>query len=261
MKRKLNWLVAATLGVGGVAFVGCDRNDTASTPPNPTPPSAQRTVDKTVDRTETAARDTGDRVSDTAKEAADKTAAAARTAGDKVAGVLPSSESLSHNLISDVTEAAMTKGGFDDLVERLSKADRERLHDYANGDNFADLDAKVAQLQADFKARYNHDFDIKDESKVFGNFVSFSELKKDGFNVGTISIADSHGMPAVTLNLESTGTAWKLDIPDTMTGEQLKMSLIKHLDMLSADKASWPADLNEAYRAFAHHVLAALAGK
>ncbi len=62
----------------------------------------------------------------------------------------------------------------------------------------------------------------------------------------------------ITLNLVNEGhimNAWRLDIPDQISAEQLKQNLVKHIQMLDDQKATWPADVNAAYRATAFHVL------
>lgn len=61
-----------------------------------------------------------------------------------------------------------------------------------------------------------------------------------------------------TLNLINEGhimNAWRIDLPDQISAEQLKQNLVKHIQMLDDQKATWPADVNAAYRATAFHVL------
>jgi hypothetical protein len=266
MRTTWSYLMAAVMGVGGLTLTaGCDRNDqsynntgTATTRPSDMRAAADRAADRTVDRTDNAV----DRTGNAADRAADRTGESARTASGKIAGVIPTSESEAYSVVSEITSAAMTNNGFKDIVERLAKNDRERLGDYAKSANVDDLNSKLAQLTSDWKAKYNHDFEINNsKGDVFKNWIRFSEVKKEGFNTGTLTLPASHGMPDLTFNLESTGLSWKLDIPDSITGEQLKSNLMKQFDMLESDKANWPADMNEGYRVFAHHVLAALAGK
>jgi hypothetical protein len=70
------------------------------------------------------------------------------------------------DVLGQVAETSMTKGGFDDLVERLVDADRNRIGNYAE-EKFETLDGRIAQLQKAFHDKYNVEFDIKDEEKVF----------------------------------------------------------------------------------------------
>jgi len=63
-----------------------------------------------------------------------------------------------------------------------------------------------------------------------------------------------------TLNLINEGhimNAWRIDVPDQISAEQLKQNLVKHIQMLDDQKATWPADVNAAYRATACHMLQA----
>ena len=51
---------------------------------------------------------------------------------------------------------------------------------------------------------------------------------------------------------------WKIDLPDSVGGQQLHDNLLKHLTMVDEDRANWPADKNEAYRTVARHVMMAI---
>src|SRR5690606_2670760 len=59
-------------------------------------------------------------------------------------------------------EAALTKGGFDDLCERLTTLDRERIGDFPEQE-FSDLDGRIQQITDAYRAKYGEDFDLKDE--------------------------------------------------------------------------------------------------
>jgi len=72
--------------------------------------------------------------------------------------------------------------------------------------------------------------------------------------------ADTSLASATTLNLINEGhimNAWRINIPDQITGEQLKGNLIKQIQMLDDQKSTWPSDVNAAYKATAYHVLQA----
>jgi hypothetical protein len=91
-----------------------------------------------------------------------------------------------HTMLSQVTEASLTKGGFDDLVERFVDADRNRLGKWIQDDNnksaLEKLDGRIAQFQKDWKDKYGQDFDIKNDARVFGTEqfkVALGEIGKD----------------------------------------------------------------------------------
>src|SRR5262249_8999583 len=74
------------------------------------------------------------------------------------------------NTLATVTEASLTKGGFDDVCERFVDADRNRLG--KSGITEKDqpvLDGRIAQFQKDWYAKYNQDFKIKDQAAVFND--------------------------------------------------------------------------------------------
>ena len=214
------------------------------------------------------------------------------------------------NAFEAVTEAAFDTDAFDDIVNRLVDADRDRI-------GKSDVDAKALQarietLQKQWKAKYGKEFDLNEEV-VFGTggFVAIAQgeiadpaqlvgkwpvaplagearqaagrqtiigaaadtaqqvsdagkvaggdanLDK-GRNVAVARIPAGHGMPEVTASLiHELPDIWRFDIPDTVDGRKLHDNLAKHLNALG-DGSNWPADVNDAYRMVAHHVLLAI---
>ena len=160
MKKHLSIVAAATLAVAGMAWnVQAQQTDTTNQPN-----AAERAADKTGNAIENAADKTGDAL----KSAGDKTKSA-------LSGAHSSKEEI-NDVLAQVAEAAMTKEGLDDLVERLVDADRNRLGQNQDAlKNQAEIDGLVAQLQQDWKAKYGHEFDIKDEDKVYDGFAMITE--------------------------------------------------------------------------------------
>ena len=81
-----------------------------------------------------------------------------------------------------------------------------------------------------------------------------------GRDVAIATLPASHGLPALNVSLINELQGWRIDVPNTLTGQQLHDSLLKHLDHLSAMQAQWPADKSEASLMVAHHVLLAAYG-
>jgi len=91
-----------------------------------------------------------------------------------------------YTMLGQVTNAALTKGGFDDLIERFNDADRNRLGSWAKDKNNKEkldvLDGRIDQFQKDWKAKYGHEFKIQKDDVVFGNpmfTVAQGEIGKD----------------------------------------------------------------------------------
>jgi len=170
-------IAAAALAAGGFGYVGCDSNETATNTPNNT--SGQTAGDK-VNRAM-------DRAGDAVGNAVDKTAEATRDAGARVAAATegavegargrlgevdrgtaaaPDAEGI-RDILATVTEAALTENGLDNLTGRLVDADRDRLGQAVDAD-FPEHAELVRQFRADWKAKYNQEFDIRGaEEKVF----------------------------------------------------------------------------------------------
>ena len=110
--------------------------------------AANRAVDRAANRTENAADD--------AQQAASRGTPGA-----------PDAEGI-RDVLAQVTEAALTKGGLDDMVERFVDADRNRLgQGNALDANNQTLDGRIDQFRKDWKAKYGQDFDINNEEAAF----------------------------------------------------------------------------------------------
>lgn len=83
-----------------------------------------------------------------------------------------------------------------------------------------------------------------------------------GRNIATVQFKESHGMPAMTINMiHEMPDFWRVDVPDTVDGPKLLDNLKKHLTAFKDRNESWPADVNGGYRAAAHHVFMAIHDK
>jgi len=266
MNKFINWAAAAALSAGGFAFTTNVRaaDDTVG-----------NKVDRSVDKTKEGAHNV-------------------KTNWEN---------GRAYTLLGQVTNAAVTKGGFNDLIERFNDADRNRLGSYAKDKNNKDkldiLDGRIAQFQKDWKAKYNENFKIHKDDVVFGNSmftVAQGEIGKDaqlagervpaaqnvtkdnlnqpkdatgntaadrnlekGRNIAYVTVAASHNLPELKVPLiHELPDMWKIDVPDSVTGQKLYDNLLKHLTMADEHKDQWPADVNDAYRMVSHHVLMAI---
>jgi len=233
MKRAMNWLLAASLGAGGLALAGCDR-DNANTTSNTG--NSGTATDQNIRNKDDAAKVAGSQIP-----------------GDQI-GVMDLNNI--YKTLGDTSEAALSKGSFDDMVERFVEADRKRIGDFKDM-KFDDLDAKVDAFRSAFKAKYNADFDIDD--KVFENWAMVSNAGQTADKTAAHAvIPQGHGLPSVRVPLVKDAAAWRIDLPDSLTGEQLKSAVLTGLTQVGQTKAQWPADVLEAKRTVVHHVYAGL---
>jgi hypothetical protein len=265
MNKLINWAAVAALSAGGFAFTTSVRAD-----------------DTIGDKTDRAVEQT----KDSTANAVDKTKEGAHNVKTNW------ENGRAYTLLGQVTNAALTKGGFNEVIERFNDADRNRLgsyaHDKNNKDKFDILDGRIAQFQKDWKAKYNENFKIHKDDVVFGNSmftVAQGEIGKDaqlagqsipapdqskpvtggdrnlekGRNIAYVTVAASHGLPELKVPLiHELPDMWKIDVPDSVTGQKLYDNLLKHLTMANEHKDQWSADVNDAYRMVSHHVLMAI---
>jgi len=213
MKRKFALLAAAAIAASGFGIVGCEDTDMTKndqdtgsdvrTTEEPTvgdrlEDAAGRTgegLETAADKTGTAIRDGADAVGDTASDAMDTARSADGDDADSAAA--PDAEGI-RDVLASSTEAVLTKGGFDDLVERFVDADRNRIGDFAEQD-MPELDGLIASIQEQWKAKYDQDFDITNEEVVFNDSYQI----KQGEIAGE---ADARLAADADVNVDADGT-------------------------------------------------------
>lgn len=224
---------------------------------------------------------------------------AAAMAGDPVApgSILPqgfSPKQLNDQqdvraVLASATNAAVTKGGFDDLVERLSSADRKRMEGFADRE-FTELDGRIEQIRKNWEQKYGQSLNL-DDSKLFEGFVTVyegevtdattarahwpvavrpardaavntvqsAEYLENGRNVAIVTVPTSHNLPAISVSMiHEVVDDWRIDIPDNVTGEQVYQGVKTALTIVGDNVAAWPSDVNEAQRMLGHRLLMAL---
>jgi len=198
MRTVTTYVAAAALAVSGLTFVGCDRDEHASTTTtnSQTGNAVDRTKDATanaVDKTKNAAERAGDKVADVSKQAWDKTKEGAETAGasiksgaSKVGGAIADVASSSPNrvpaIFGEVTNAALTKQGLNDIVERFVDADRNRIGKTDLNSGNDTLNGIVDQISKDWQAKDNDKIDILEAANLYNSqfmTVAAGELGKD----------------------------------------------------------------------------------
>ena len=237
--KKINMIryaAAAALSLGGLTLTADDavRND-AERAGQRTERAAERTAeraDRTTDNAERKVDRTAENVQDAAKDAA---------ASWNVGRI--------HTTLTGVTEAGVTKGGFDDLVERLVDADRNRIGKWINDENnkaaLDKLDGRIAQLQKDWKAKYGREFDIENEAQVFGGQAfqyAMGEIGDDarlagkrvpaGQNVTAENVGkevDRTGNTAADKNLEKGRNVGYVTVKESHGLPELKVPLVHEL--------------------------------
>jgi hypothetical protein len=211
-----------------------------------------------------------------------------------------------HKTFEGLAEAALTRGGFDDVVERLVDQDRNRIGNYAEKE-FDDLNSAADAINKAWKEKYGTDFELEPKQALQSVALVRGEIedpkvaasnwpvkavapragdqdavaagaaeKADGENekgnadpnlnsniekgrdVAIATIPASHGLPAMNVSLIREATGWRIDVPNNLTGEQLKNNLVKHLSQVKDSAEPWPAEKSDAAALVAHHVLMAV---
>ena len=82
-----------------------------------------------------------------------------------------------------------------------------------------------------------------------------------GRNVALVKFPAEFNTPDITVSMiHQLPDNWKIDVPNTRSGEQIYNDLLTQLTWLGDHSSQWPANQDDVYRMFAHHVVAALYG-
>ena len=185
-------LIAATLAVAGLSAAPAFAQQAAVD-------AAQQGVGTTAQQAGSDANGAADSPADSMQNMQNKPMAGDATAGGGMAaGTAPSPDANENALgvLQTSTEAALTNGGFDDLVERFVDADRNRIgQSPATDAELARLNQLVDKLQKAWEAKYGGEFEIDDRLAVFDNRykVTFGEI---GGNGATPSNTPGQAIPA-----------------------------------------------------------------
>lgn len=197
--------------------------------------------------------------------------------------------------IEEFTQAAFTRGGFDDMVERLVDQDRNRIGDLDDNLNQT-LDAHIQTFLRNWETKYDSEFDIDDDQFLRGMAVTVGEVEdpqmamrhwpvaptgdvreaapaaaavdENNRELGQanleegrdVAIATVRGKDGKTLHVSLINEAggWKIDLPNNISAEQLHQRTSKVLQALNEDPSKLPASESEAYDMLSHKLLSSI---
>jgi len=207
--------------------------------------------------------------------------------------------------LATLTEDALKKDHFDNLINNFVDQDRNRMKDFKNI-KVDDLNTQIDKIRQAWKTKYQKDFDIdrgdrdavyNDQVKIVQGEVTDTDLavknwpvpasaemaaKPDsaqghaeqaaahktfggdvnldkGRNVALVKIPSSHNMSGVTLSLiHELPDQWRVDVPNTIDGQQIHDNLLKRLTYISDHLDKLPDDINDGYRMLTHSVASAV---
>ena len=187
--------------------------------------------------------------------------------------------------LAAATETALTRGGYDDFIQYLADQDQQRAAQYQQQD-LQQINQLVRRVQDLWWDKYGKEFSINNERMTYGNQVSVVQgdinriakltdlpaaaeqvanrisqkvTREEADNVyALVTFPAANGLQeaAVPLvNAEYVG--WRIDVPDDVTGQQLRQNLTQRLQRLVDNPDQWPEDDQAAYRFVTHCLLSA----
>jgi hypothetical protein len=262
MRHRATLILAGSLGAVGLALVGCDdKKDSA-----PVSDKVERAVEKTGEKVGQAVEKTGDAIQRGAQKAApaignaaDKTVDAAKRAGNKLKDAVEAGPTESGDILktlASTVDATIAKDGRGVLPAYLSEPDRARIGDLSLN---PDLENHLNKVRDLWIAKFNGIFNLRDPQAVFKDAKIITAVQNDR-KMAQITIPASGEAGAVTLNFANEGKvldAWKLDIPDDLSKDDLQAALLRQVKLVEQNAPKWPSDESQAYRMVAQQILEA----
>ena len=196
------------------------------------------------------------------------------------AALAPDGEAI-RDTLGSATEAAIAEDGFDDFVERLVDADRNRIGKFDGGNSSA-LNAAAQRVRDTWKNKFGDDLDIEDEDAIYSTFPIVQGVINTGLEPGVksmpanssgdynlepgrdiavVTLPAGHGLGETTLVMIDEAFGWKIDVPNTVGGRDVHANLIQRLNAVADAAANWPANREAAARYLTHQVMLAAVGK
>jgi len=248
--------------VGGVGFFGCNKEgSTSNTADNRTP--GEKVADGTKQLGDSLGHATNAATQGVTNAANATTQGAKNLATQASAHLSPTGATGPdgvRNVFEGIVTNALDKNNYNDLIGYFTKADQDRLSN--SKPDTKDLDAAVDQFKKSWHDKYNDNFKVMDNDKVYtGDFFALGGGNAAAGAPTTATVAASHGLPDLSLPLVVEGGLYKLDVPDTLDGTQLHDNLLNAIKDLNKDPSTWPQDKADAYRLVSHRILMAVEGK
>lgn len=185
---------------------------------------------------------------------------------------------------------ALKKDNFKRFADNFVDADRDRLT--RGGDQNMDTWNKaVDDFDQAWKSRYNASFEVGDKDKAYSDRffaistgqatnpqqithwpmpptsknsavyqqVTANPTIKNNTDIAVVTLQSTGGADdqPIQCSLLREGRSWKIDIPDSVTADDIRESVARHLNTLTSMKDKWPSDSNEAARVVTYHLLQA----
>jgi hypothetical protein len=241
IRKSSTFATAAILMFGGMALVGCNKDEAATTNPPGTPPANPTTGQKVGNAVDGAINSVSGATTQLA-------GALSATGANKLDGA--------HEAIEGVTVKALTTNDFKDVASYFTSAEQDRV--VKSKPDTKDLDDQIDAFNTAWKTKYNYAFKIKDLNVEYPDaFVHFGQDSADGAKATGI-IAAAHGAPEITIPFVQEGGLWKINIPNSVDGQVLHDNLLAAIRSLNQAAPTWPDSDVEAAQAVTHSILGAV---
>jgi hypothetical protein len=149
-------------------------------------------------------------------------------------------------LVAKVLDAIVSTDGLTGLDETLAGKDRDRVEAAlkAKHESFASL---ATEFRNDWKRKYDDQFDARTHTGVLST-DRVEIVDKGSEHLARVFFAAHESDPAFELHLvREKGGDFRLNVPDSLSGEKLAGRLESALRALIATKADWPKEESVGY--------------
>ena len=151
-------------------------------------------------------------------------------------------------VMAQSADRALGKNAVDGVLELVNKDDRARIEKQISKKDDANYQAEADKVRKMWKDKYGHDFRAESDAELLKDLkINITGEGKD--QTATVDFPPEPGQPAYELHLmrQKDNNYWRIQLPNSLSGDQFYDSLARSLNRLVDEKDKLPGAEDKAY--------------
>lgn len=151
-------------------------------------------------------------------------------------------------VMAEGADRALGKNAVDRLLDLVNKADRARIEKQISKKDDANYQALADKVRKMWKDKYGHDFNAESDAELLKD-LKINITGKGADQTATVDFPAEPGEKAYELHLmrQKDNNFWRIQLPDTFSGDKFYDSLARSLQRLVDEKDKLPGAEDKAY--------------
>ena len=151
-------------------------------------------------------------------------------------------------VVAEAADRALGKNAVDGVLDLVNKDDRARIEKQITKKDDANYQAAADKVRKMWKDKYGHDFNAEADAELLKDLkINITGEGKD--QTATVGFPPEPGQGAYELHLmrQKDNNYWRIQLPDSLSGDKFYDSLARSLERLIAEKDKLPGAEDKAY--------------